>query len=69
MIRDESDDSSNASRTEANLNFIYGDSIFLQNKLISDNQDGLIRKLKQLIKLEDLKKNAMEANLYKLEKQ
>ncbi|KAL4460377.1 hypothetical protein ABPG74_000128 [Tetrahymena malaccensis] len=67
LIRDESDDSSNASRTEATLDVLYSESIYIQNRLVSDNQDGLIKKLKQLIRLENLKKNVLEANLYKLE--
>lgn len=67
MVREESDDSKDASMTEAILELLYSESLSLQKQLVNNNSEGIIKKIKHLIKLEELKKNAFEANTYKLE--
>ncbi|KRX04118.1 hypothetical protein PPERSA_08333 [Pseudocohnilembus persalinus] len=67
-LRDDSDESSDASLTEGKLERIYSRSINVQGKIKQNNtKDGLIRKVKLLIELEDLKRQAFETNTFKLE--
>lgn len=69
LIHDESDDSSNASMTETNLDLLYSESISIQNKMLKEqSSEGLIKRLKQMIKLENIKKDVLDTNLYKLDK-
>ena len=73
VVRNDSDDSSNASMTEATLEVLYGSSIDIQQKLgeqqnMNNPEKGeLIKKLKKMIRLEDIKKSVLECNMYKLE--
>lgn len=66
-LKDESNDSSIASMTEATLDALYNESINIQKKIITENSDNVIRKLRQYTKLEDIKNNVIDANILKLE--
>lgn len=68
MIRDDIDDDlSMVSFDEANIEQLYEESAALQHKII-DLDEGLFNKLKQLIKLQELKGNVIDYTNKRLDK-
>ena len=62
MDRSSSNDSNDGSVTEAQLDLYYKQVEDHQAKLKECNQDGIIKKLKHIIKLDEVRKNIYDTN-------
>jgi hypothetical protein len=65
LQRDDSDDSKDGSLTEAQLEIYYRQAKEHQEKLRLCASDGIIKKLRHIIRLDEVKKNIHETNLNK----